>query len=309
MLNNIYKTTGLRNWFGSPVTGGDYKVFIIGSPYSIPPGVQDGDFGYFLPSAPNALPDRAPIVYRYKAVVPVLPIGWQIGMWLPPNVYAGNPEIQAYAVGFEDQSQLIAQGFAITEVGNGLVTTSGDGFIRVQAPSDTIIFSQAFLTMPTLLGSDRFYLRCDLKNNYNAAGGAGGARLGIVQSNTEVNTQYTFGRLTSSANWRPEYWDETLGIWSNPVPLATTMRQGGIINPPFPNSTPPGTYWSYEALGQSMNNLVDTTVNGLPMVSFRRNLDSAVAGDPMTLEVFAQGRTAGTITSQVDVRQLVLLTW
>jgi hypothetical protein len=309
MLNNIYKSTGLRNWFGAPVTGGDYKVFVIGSPYSIPAGVQDGDFGYFLPSAPNALPDRAPIVYRYKAVVPVLPIGWQIGMWLPPEVYAGTPEVQAYAVGFEDQSQLTAQGFAITEVGNGLVTTSGDGFIRVQAPSDTIIFSQAFLTMPTLLGSDRFYLRCDLKNNYSGSGGSGFAQVGIVQSNTEVNTQYAFGRLLSSTNWRPEVWNETLSTWQNATTLATTMRNGGNVNPPFPSSTPPGTYWSYEVLGQSIDNLIDTTVNGLPMFSIRRNVDSAVAGDPMTLEVFAQGRSAGTITSQVDVRQLYILTW
>jgi hypothetical protein len=308
MLNNIYKTTGLRNWFGSPVTGGDYKVFNIGSPYSIPAGVQDGDFGYFLPSAPNALPDRAPVVYRYK-LVQVLPTGEDIGMWLPPNVYAGVPEIHAYAVGFEDQSQLITQGFAITEVGNGLVTTSGDGFIRVQAPSSTTIFSQAFLTMPTLLGSNRFYLRCDLKNDYSGSGGSGFGQVGIVQSNTEVNTQYAFGRLLSAANWRPYVWNQTTPAWDLTVPLATTMREGGSVNVPFPSSTPPGTYWSYEVLGQSMNNLIDTTVNGLPMFSLRRNADSAVAGDPMTLEVFAQGRSAGTVTSRVDVRQIYLLTW
>jgi hypothetical protein len=148
-----------------------------------------------------------------------------------------------------------------------------------------------------------------LKNNYSGSGGSGFAQVGIVQSNTEVNTQYAFGRLLSSTNWRPEVWNETLSTWQNATTFATTMREGGNVNPPFPSSTPPGTYWSYEALGQSINNLIDTTVNGLPMFSIRRNVDSAVAGDPMTLEVFAQGRSSGTITSQVDVRQIYLITW
>ena len=311
MLNETYFTPrGLKPWFGETPRGGDYKAFVIGSPNTFPTGVQEGDYGLFFPTAPNALPDRAPIVYRYKQFVQVLPTGDDIPMWLPPAVYAGTPEVWAYAIGTENQFDLLTQGFAITQVNNGLVTNSPDGFIRVEAPSDISIFSQAFLTMPTLTGANRFYLRCDLKNNYSLAGGSGFAQVGIVQSNTEVNTQYAFGRLASAANWRPYRWDQGTSTWVESTGnLALTMREGGLVNPPVPSSGPTGISWSYEVLGDSINNLVETTVNGLPMVSVRRNSDSAVAGDNMTLEVFAQGRSSGTITSVVDVRQLYFMTW
>jgi hypothetical protein len=310
MLNETYFTPrGLKPWFGETPRGGDYKVFAIGSPYTIPIGVQEGDFGLFMPSAPVGLPDKAPIVYRYKQFVQVLPTGDDIGMWLPPHVYAGTPEIWAYATGVEDQSSLITQGFTITEIGNSLITTAAGGYIRVQADPG-VVFSQAFLTLPTIAGSNRFYLRCDLKNNYSGAGGSGFSQVGIVQSNTEVNTQYAFGRLLATTNWRPYRWDEGTSTWVEPTGnLALTMREGGNVNVPFPSSQPAGTFWSYEVTGQSINNLVETVANGLPIVSVRRNVDSAVAGDPLTLQVFAQGRSSGTIPSQVDVRQLYFLTW
>jgi hypothetical protein len=65
--------------------------------------VQEGDYGVFTPAG-------VPIVVRYKAATPVASgvSGGAQAQWLPPEVYAGTPTIQAYLVGTEVVSNDVA---------------------------------------------------------------------------------------------------------------------------------------------------------------------------------------------------------
>jgi hypothetical protein len=83
--------------------------------------VQEGDYGVFTPAG-------VPIVVRYKAATTVVAGAGGVAQaqWLPPEVYAGTPEIQAYLVGTEDVSNdvaLNAQGWPTVTRTNGTLTS------------------------------------------------------------------------------------------------------------------------------------------------------------------------------------------
>jgi hypothetical protein len=311
MLNKIYTYPGgLRIWSGGQSGGpaGDHRLFIISTPYEVPPLVTDGDYALFFPipwgAADNLI--TAPIVYRWKENVPIVPTGSDIDMWLPPEVYGGSPQVLAYLEGGESDVDLGIQGFAITEVNAGEVTNSpSDNFTRVIAPTAG---DEAYLTMPTVLGSQRFYLRCDLRGTIPPQTGAGFATGGIVQNNTEVNTQYTFGRVASSQFWRAYAWDQVASTWSGSIVPSVTVGQAQAGNVTSPSVTS-GAYWSFQATANQLSNLVETNVGGLPMVSSRRNADSAIAGDNMTLSVQVTGTSISVVQTVIDVRQLFLIVW
>jgi hypothetical protein len=65
--------------------------------------VQEGDYGVFTPAG-------VPIVVRYKAATTVVAGAGGVAQaqWLPPEVYAGTPTIQAYLVGTEVVSNDVA---------------------------------------------------------------------------------------------------------------------------------------------------------------------------------------------------------
>jgi hypothetical protein len=72
--------------------------------------VQEGDYGTYTPTG------GVPIVVRYKAATPVAGgvSGGAQAQWLPPEVYAGTPEIKAFLVGTEavtTDTTLNAQGW------------------------------------------------------------------------------------------------------------------------------------------------------------------------------------------------------
>ena len=86
-------------------------------------GLQDGDFGVYTAPAGGL-----PVVLRYMALVP-RESGAGSGFvpaWLPPEVYAGTPRLQAYLVGTESVTTdvtLNAQGWGTVTRTNGTITT------------------------------------------------------------------------------------------------------------------------------------------------------------------------------------------
>ncbi len=112
--------------FGATVTAGyawtlTQAQLVSGADPSGIGAVQEGDYGVFTPAG-------VPIVVRYKAATPVAGgvSGGAQAQWLPPEVYAGSPTIQAYLVGDEVVSNdvaLNAQGWPTVTRTVGTITS------------------------------------------------------------------------------------------------------------------------------------------------------------------------------------------
>lgn len=104
--------------------------------------VQEGDYGVFTPAG-------VPIVVRYKAATTVVAGAGGVAQaqWLPPEVYAGTPTIQAYLVGTEDVSNdvaLNAQGWPTVTRTNGTLTSQTT---RVRLATTTASGNVSFATL------------------------------------------------------------------------------------------------------------------------------------------------------------------
>ena len=313
MLNKIYTYPGgLRGWWGKSggAGAGDNRAFSISSPYDEPAGVEEGDIGIFFPTGYGTGGTDAsfaqPVVYRWDAAVPFPLTGQTFGMWLPIEVYEGTPQIEAYLIGGESNTGLVNQGFSIATVGTGSVSFAPSGidslgdFTRVQSLGAG---NEAYLNLPTLLGNQRFYLRCDWRNNFST-----GTLVGLAQSTAENNTQYTLGKmLGNQANYRAYIWNQTTPAWALASSVANTHRNGGQSFVPVLSQN---AYWSFDLCsGDEMDSLVVSTNNGIPYTTLRRDADSAGLLDPMTLRFFTVGAAAPATNTVCDVRRLFFLTW
>ena len=86
-------------------------------------GLQDGDYGVYTSPAGGLS-----VVLRYKAAVTRVAGagGGTVPAWLPPEVYAGTPALQAYLVGTESVTTdvtLNAQGWGTVTRTNGAITS------------------------------------------------------------------------------------------------------------------------------------------------------------------------------------------
>ena len=120
-------------------------------------GLQDGDYGVFTPSG------GLPVVLRYNAAV-TRAAGAGSGTvpaWLPPEVYAGTPTLQAYLIGTESAVTLASQGYTISTSGAGGSVSSVGGFVR--CTDGNTASSSASLSVTNLAGvitsTTKLYIR------------------------------------------------------------------------------------------------------------------------------------------------------
>jgi hypothetical protein len=252
-------------------------------------GLQDGDYGVFTPSGGGR------IVLRYKAACNRVG-GGTVPLWVPPEAYAGTGlQIDCYAIGSENNTALAAQGLAVTQTNTGTVSSVG-GYIRLDAPAVGSGNSVAQLTAPTITGSTKWWLTCEIRG-----GGANNWAGGLFQSSAESITQWSWGHIQAlGARVQPFYWTTT---WA--VTTTTLNLQAGGRTFPSVVSTP----WLVQALAaNALSDQIPTTIDGLLYSQYRRDADSAVAATNFTLTPQAVGGTAGT-SAQIDLRNFYRLTW
>ncbi len=249
-------------------------------------GLQDGDFGIFTPSG------GSPITLRYKAACPLATVGGgTVPIWLPPVVYAGNPEIKSYLIGTEDNIALGTKGWTVSTVPPGTVSTVG-GYIRLDGPTGSA--TQGAITAATITGSAKFYMVGEFR------GSAGGSNPFVGIFSTIANpVQYALARGSSSGVLRQFIFSG--GAWTIADTLSQVSRGG--LN--FPAVTP---YLVQALSSDNIAELVESRIDGELYSSLRRNFNGANDASSYAMQILASGGTSGTV-SRLEIRNLYYMTY
>jgi hypothetical protein len=254
-------------------------------------GLKEGDYGILTPA------DGAPIIVRYKAAVTIAS-GAGSGstpMWLPPVVYAGAPEIKAYLIGTETQTELAPKGWTTSTILPGTITTTG-GYVQLFGPTGAA--SQAAITAPAITALNKFYLVGDFRG---AAGGSD-PYIGIFATASPV--QYALARGATSGVLRQFILSGGAWVVSD---TASQLARGGR-NLPTTTASPV----VIQALSSSeITELVESRIDGELYSSYRRNFNGAVTTptpSSYSMQILANGGGGGT-TSTLQLRNLYYLTY
>ena len=254
-------------------------------------GLQDGDYGVFTPSG------GLPIVLRYKAAVTRVVAAGDgfVPAWLPPEVYAGTPTLQAYLVGTESvttDATLNAQGWGVVSRTNGTITSQTT---RVRLATTAASGLAAIDTLTSgVTATTRIYARL----LWRAAVGNG---------TTTAATGVYIGQLRDGAN----------GIQASYFSAATASGtffwtgsgtvNGGISQTSqaaIPGLT--GTDNLIENYYDGTTNVSELRRNGITTASSLRNI---VDGAADRFRLVAWSGSAATQTSTMDISQVQVFTW
>ena len=286
--NNI-TTPGLRDWRGS-MGSGALAVWIITDPWDFPTGAKEGDLGVFTPVGTPLLPEVKPIVYRLKKNVPVSATagGVAIDMWLPPEVYAGSPEVVAWLLGDEPESALSSQGWSTSQLGTGTISPTGP-FVRLQ--STFSVGSEASITVTdSILFEEEFYFRGEVRGQY---GVSSSIEAGFLQLTSQTPTQYAIGKTGASTILNNVLWGGS--SWSS-ISAATILNKAGVG---FElNDTWNMEVNSYTRTPSTIRTLVSTEINGMPYSTIRRGASTNISTDPFNLVVSVK---SGSLTTNTEI--------
>lgn len=253
-------------------------------------GLKDGDYGILTTNATNFMTTTERIIVRYYQDLPVAAGagGGTLDLWVPPRVYDGTPEIQAYIIGDETIDQdLLDHGWLITLIGNpafvGIEYGLASG-VRLKANHDLGNSTEVRLVAPTVLGSDRFYISSIMSSP--TVGGIGFSRAGIFHtpgSTDETTTQYAWGKnrrtgqsATFDRVWQ-HAWDDANSRYDQIVSQQTIRFSANVFSS-FANK------WNVQVLtGDDMGDLIETRVNGPIYSTYRRNIDGASSASEFSL--------------------------
>ena len=255
-------------------------------------GLADGDFGMFTPSG------GAPILVRYKAACPITAtIGGTAQMWLPPQVYAGTPQIRAFIVGTEANDTAIGnKGWTVARVDTGTVGTVG-GYMRLNGPITAApTGSSGTLTGPAFTGASKFYLVGEFRGTASGSDPFAGV---LGNASASIPVQYALGTGNNSATVRQKTMPSA--AWTN----ADTLSQIQTGGQSWPASVP----LVLQALsGAAISDLIETRFDGELYSSFRRDFDGASGASSYSFLLIANGG-GGSTTSTLEFRNLYFLTY
>lgn len=254
-------------------------------------GLAEGDYGIFTPSG------GAPILVRYKAAVTIASGAGSgsTAMWLPPQVYAGAPEIKAYLVGTEANDTAIGnKGWSVARIGTGTVGTVSD-YMRLDGPTGGSV-SQGSITAPAITGANKFYLVGEFRGSASGSDPFAGI---FGNASASIPAQYALGTGNNSATVRQKTMPST--AWAN-ADTVSQVQSGG-------QSWPATTPLVLQALsGAAITDLIETRFDGELYSSFRRDFDSASGASSYALQLLATGGASST-ASRLELRNLYFLTY
>jgi hypothetical protein len=301
MINSNYLSTpGLKDFQGSrnPVTVAwdiTDPTFDIYNPL-----FKDGDYGIYLPTGTPLLPETRPLVYRFKKDVPIVPSsGGTLNMWLPPNVYAGNPEVLAYLIGTESFLGLLDQGWSPTPIGLGGSISSVGGWIRLNSPSS--LDAAGLICTEPILFSEEFYFRGEVRGQY-ALNNTVEAGFFHTLPPGVTPTQFALGKITTQNSIYNLV--RGTGTWAT-LPTGATNKAGVVFEP---NNTWSMEFNSYDRTTTSTRLLYSTTINGVTYSTARRGTAANVASDPFNLDIRVTSGVVGTPT-RIDLKNFFVLRW
>jgi len=251
--------------------------------------VQEGDFGTYTPTG------GVPIVVRYKAATPVASgvSGGAQAQWLPPEVYAGTPEIKAFLVGTEavtTDTTLNAQGWDTVTRTSGTITSQTT---RVRMATTGTSGRASIQTLSSgVTTTTRVYVRF----LYRAAIGNG---------TTTAATGVYFGEFGDGSNLlRPVYYSA--------VGANTFFWSGsGVVNTGISATsqpTPPGLTGTdelcelYLDISTGISTLVRNGVESAASLRFVGSLTDRLA-------IAAFSGSAATQTATIDLSRVMVATW
>jgi hypothetical protein len=245
-------------------------------------GLQDGDYGVFTPSG------GLPIVLRYKAAVTRVVAAGDgfVPAWLPPEVYAGTPTLQAYLVGTESAGTLAGQGFTVFTSGAGGSVSSVGGFVR--CTDGNVASSAATLTATALTGVITSTTKLYVRFRCRAPAVAGTPFALNLRDGTSViswaagSTLYVGGSGTPPAS---------IG--------ASFLRNSGTALP-----TTSGSDW-LEFLGEGTAVMNRMTRNGAEYAAVRTSVGALTA----TSNIIFGDLTGTTTNSTIEFADMQIFTW
>lgn len=256
-------------------------------------GLKDGDYGIYTPSG------GAPILVRYKEACDVAPGAGDgtLPMWLPPQVYAGSPEIKSYIVGSEaNDSAIINKGWTIARTDTGTVGTVG-GYMQLRGPTTAApTGSSGTLTSPAFTGATKFYL----VGEFRGAVAGSDPYAGIFGNATaSIPVQYALGTGNNSFTIRQKTMPTS--AWTT-ADTPSQIMNGGLT---WPATVP---YLVQALSGAAITDLIETRFDGELYSSFRRDFDSAGAASSYSFLLIANGG-GGSTTSTLEFRNLYFVTY
>lgn len=254
--------------------------------------VLEGDFGTYTPA------NGAPIVVRYKAATPVASgvVGGSQAQWLPPDIYAGTPTIQAYLVGTESVTTdtiLNQQGWLTVARTNGTITSQTT---RVRLATTA---ASARVELQTLTANVSSTTKIYARFLYRAVVGNG---------TTNLATGVYFGEFgdgIGGAGLRPVYYSavgSNIFFWTGGG--VTNSGISGSAQPAPPNLT--GTDELMELFYDVSTGVSTLRRNGIESAASLRSSSVSVA-DRYTLVAFSG--TGATQTATVDLSRVMVATW
>jgi hypothetical protein len=252
--------------------------------------VQEGDYGTYTPTG------GVPIVVRYKAATPVAGgvSGGAQAQWLPPEVYAGTPEIKAFLVGTEavtTDTTLNAQGWGTVVRTNGTITSQTTR-VRLATTSSNARASISTLTSGVTT-STRVYVRW----LYRVATG------NQTLDNSTTATLRFFDGATGQFLAMPVSADVSKGVffWTGSGVVSSGSQQSS--QPALPNLT--GTDTLMEAYLDTSTNLATVYRDGVATTASVR-ISNATAD---SLIFWAASGSTATQTSSMDLSRVMVATW
>ena len=254
--------------------------------------VQEGDFGTYTPTGGQ------PILVRYKAATTVAAGagGGTQAQWLPPEVYAGTPEIQAYLVGDEavaTDTTLNAQGWDTVARTSGTITSQTT---RVRLATTGTSARASIQTLSSgVTSTTRVYVRF----LYRAAIGNG---------TTTTATGVYFGEYgdgVGGAGLRPVYYSSVGAntfFWSGSGVANTGIS--ATSQPTPPNLT--GTDELCELYLDISTGISTLVRNGVASAASLRSSSVSVA-DRLAIAAFSG--SAATQTATIDLSRVMVATW
>ena len=258
-------------------------------------GLKDGDYGVYTPSG------GAPIVMRYKAACDIATAagGGTTPMWLPPQVYAGSPQIRSYIVGTEaTDGAITGRNWTIARTGGGTVGTVAGGYMRLYGPSNPA-GSSGTLTGPTFTGVTKFYLIGEFRGAAAGSDPYCGIFGNAQATPTVIPAQYALGTGNNSFIIRQKTMPSA--AWAN-ADTSSQIMSGGLTW----NETTP--YLVQALSGAAISDLIETRFNGELYSSFRRDFDTAADASSYALLLIANGGGGGT-TSWLEFKNLYFVTY
>jgi hypothetical protein len=255
-------------------------------------GLQDGDYGVYTAPAGGLS-----VVLRYKAAVTRAAGagGGTVPAWLPPEVYAGTPTLQAYLVGTESVTTdvtLNAQGWGVVSRTNGTITTQTT---RVRLATTAASGLAAIDTLTSgVTSTTRIYARL----LWRAAVGNGtttaatGVYIGQLRDGTNGIQASYFSAATASGTF---FWTGS-GTVNGGISQTSQAAIPGLT----------GTDDLIENYYDINTNVSELRRNGINTASSLRNISSA---DADRFRLVAWSGSTATQTSTMDISQVQVFTW